>query len=620
MYARPLAFFLLSVLLLLAGSGLAWAQTLPAAGQVPVPTPAFPPTSSQPDTTSRRKIAVGPRTHIRVVTEAADQALLRRYRHRPSATDSLAAQREVRALVLALQADSYLTASADAMRWSRDTLRVQLYVGEKFRWARLRNGNLGDGLLTRAGFREKLYANKPFEPAEWTRLQQHILAEAENQGYPFATVRLDSVQLRGADIEGRVVLDRGRVVVFDSIQIVGKTKTRKQFLTKYLQIFPNQPYSQQRVEAAARLLRQLPYLQVRGEPEVRFAKGKARVYLFIDDRSSNQFDAIVGVLPNPNPGVGQKKLQITGDVTINLRNLSGGGKQIGLQWRKLDVSSQLFDAQYLHPNFFGTPLELGGSFNLYKQSNAFLTLRPRLQVTYPTARAGRITFFTERRSSRLLSDSTFRLRTVLPDTIDSEYNSYGLEYNWNSLDDLFFPRRGRLASGLAAVGTKRISKNADLNDTLYQRLPLRSTQITLGLRVEQYLPVGKNGVVLARLRGESLVNERLFLNDMFRLGGLATLRGFNEYAFYASSYGIGTIEFRQFTGGDTFVFVFADQAYLRRDLDNDQTSDTPTGLGAGLSFRTGAGLFQFVYSVGRSQDQPFSLSTSKIHFGITSRF
>jgi translocation and assembly module TamA len=624
MYARALVFLLLSGWLLSGWQGSAWAQTppLPVLSQPTIQTPAVPPAPKAVPDSSRRGLRAANRKFIRLETEAADRPLLRRYHYATTVADSLAAFREVRAVVLALQADAYLTASADGMRWSHDTLRVQLYVGEKFRWARLRNGNLGDGLLTRAGYREKFYNNKPFEPAQWTRLQQNILAEAENQGYPFAAVRLDSLELRGADISGRVVLDRGRVVVFDSIQIVGKTKTRKRFLTKYLQIFPNQPYSQQRVDAAARLLRQLPYLQVKAEPEVRFSQGKARVYLLIEDRASNQFDAIVGVLPNPAPGPGQKKVQLTGDVTINLRNLSGGGKQIGLQWRKLDVASQQLDAHYVHPNFFGTPLELGGTFNLYKQSNSFLTLQPRLQVTYPTVRAGRISFFTERRSSRLLADTAQSLKklTVLPQNIDSEYNSYGLDYNWNSLDDLLFPRRGFLAAGQAAVGTKRITKNADLNDTLYSRLPLRSTQFTLGLRLERYFHVGRNGVLLTRLRGQSLLNQRLFLNDMFRIGGLATLRGFNEYAFYANAYGVGTVEFRQFTGADSFVFLFADQAYLRRDLQNDRNRDTPTGLGAGLSFRTGAGLFQFVYSVGKSQNQRMSLSNSKIHFGITSRF
>ncbi|TGE27690.1 BamA/TamA family outer membrane protein [Hymenobacter metallicola] len=624
MYARALVFLLLSGWLLLAGLNPARAQTptLPVPNQPALQTPPLPPATTKVDSLSRKVLRSASRKFIRLDTEAADRALLRRYRYQTTVSDSLAAFRTVRDVVQALQADAYLTASADGMRWSHDTLRVRLYVGEKFRWARLRNGNLGDGLLTRAGYRERFFTGKPFEPTEWAKLQQNILAEAENQGYPFATVRLDSLELRGADITGRVLLDRGRAVVFDSIQIVGKTKTKKRFLTKYLQIFPNQPYNQQRVDAVGRLLRQLPYLQVKAEPEVRFAQGRARVYLLLEDRPSNQFDAIVGVLPNSSPAPGQSKVQLTGDVTINLRNLSGGGKQIGLQWRKLDALSQLLDAHYVHPNFFGTPLELGGTFNLYKQSNSFLTLQPRVQVTYPTVRAGRISFFTERRSSRLLADSAGALRRLekLPDNVDSEYTSYGLDYNWNSLDDLLFPRRGFLAAGQAAVGTKRISKNADLNDTLYNRVPLRSTQVTLGLRLERYYRIGRGGVLLTRLRGASLVNQRLFLNDMFRIGGLATLRGFNEYAFYANTYGVGTVEYRQFTGADSYVFVFADQAYLRRDLQNDKSRDTPTGLGAGLSFRTGAGLFQFVYSVGSSENQQMSLSNSKIHFGITSRF
>ena len=623
MYVRALICCVLSWLLL-GGQGIVRAQVTPtpaASNQPTLQTPPLPPARADTSTARLRKPLRGAK-FIRLDVEEADRPALRRYRFRPNAPDSLAALRTVRDLVLALQADAYLTASADTMRWRRDTVRVRLYVGEQFRWARLRNGNLGDGLLTKAGYREKFFRDQPFRPQEWAQLQQRVLTEAENQGYPFASIRLDSVALTGSDIEGRVVLDRGPVIVFDSLQVVGNTKTRTQFLIKYLQIFPNQPYSQQRVAAAARQLRQLPYIQLKAEPEVRFAQGKARVYLLLDDRAANQFDAIVGVLPNPSPGPGQNRVQITGDVTINLRNIRGGGKQLGLQWRKVDAASQLLDAQYVHPNFFGSPLEVGGNFNLYRQSDAFLTLRPRLQVTYPTARAGRISFFTEFRSSRLLSDSTFRELRALPENIDSEYTSYGLDYSKSTLDDLYFPRRGAFFTSLAAVGNKRISKNTDLNDTLYNRVPLRSTQITLGGRAEYYYPVGRNGVLLGRVRGESLLNDRLFLNDLFRLGGLATLRGFSEFAFFASSYAVGTLEYRQFTGPDSFVFLFLDQAYLQRKLNQGNNADSPTGLGAGISFRTGAGLFQLVYSVGRSQqlNQKLALNASKIHFGITSRF
>ncbi|UYZ62308.1 BamA/TamA family outer membrane protein [Hymenobacter weizhouensis] len=599
MYARLLSFWLL---LLVAGA--AWAQRAPVADTVKVRPARL---------ASSRPIVL----HLEL--EAADRPVVRRYRFRPVLPDSLAALREVRELVLALQADAYLTASADELRWRRrDTLRVRLYVGEKFRWARLRNGNLGDGLLTRAGYRDKLFRQQPFQPQEWARLQQRILQEAENQGFPFATVQLDSLTLRGADVEGRVVLRRGPAVVFDSLQIVGTTKTRTRFLTKYLQLEPNQPFSQQRILEAARRLRQLPYVQLKAEPEVRFSRNRARVFLLLEDRAASQFDAIVGVLPNPNPGLGQKRVQLTGDVTINLRNIRGGGKGLGLQWRKFAGASQQLDAQYVHPSFFGTPLELSGAFNLLRQDSQFVTLRPRLQVTYPTARAGRVSFFTERRSSRLLStDSTLQR---LPANIDSEFNSYGLDYAWTTLDDPYFPRRGLLASVQASIGTKRIRRNSNLSDTLYQRLPLRSTQVSLGLRAEQYFRIGRSGVLLARVRSEALFNQRLFLNDLFRVGGLATLRGFNELNYFVSQYAVGTAEFRQFTGPDAYVFVFVDQGWLRRDLTTTRWHDTPTGLGTGLSFRTGAGQFQFVYALGRDQQQRLALNAGKIHFGITNRF
>jgi len=619
-------------LALLLGAGLARAQAPGAGPGVAVPnapglaSPPLPPVASPtPAVVPAGRPLSRPRV-LKFETEPAGRALVRRLHPRTTVPDSLTALRTVRELVLALQADAYLTASADGLRWGRDTVRVRLYVGEQFRWAYLHNGNLGDGLLTRAGYREKFFRRTAWHPADWASLQERVLTEAENQGYPFATIGIDSLRLSGRDIAGRVVLKRGPAVYFDSLQIVGTSKTKKRFLTKYLQLTPGQPYSQQRVAAAAALLRQLPYVRLRAEPEVRFAKNRARVYLLLDERPSNQFDAIVGLLPNTD---GSSGVQFTGDVTINLRNLRGGGKQVGLQWRKTDAISQLLDVSYLHPNIFGTPLEVGATFNLYKQTDNFLTLRPRVQVSYPTARAGRLTFFTEQRSSRLLFDSMtyarFSAGSTLPDYLDSEYNSYGLGYSRASLDDIYFPHRGLFISAQGGVGTKTIRRNASLRETLYDGLALRSTQYSFGGRAERYWALGRQGVLLVRARGEGLFNQQFFLNDLFRLGGLNSLRGFQENQFYTNAYGVGTVEFRQFTGPEGYVFVFADQALLQAYQVTDlrvRTLDGPTGLGAGLSFRTAAGLFQFVYSVGRSEflNTSFSLSNSKIHFGLTSRF
>jgi translocation and assembly module TamA len=215
--------------------------------------------------------------------------------------------------------------------------------------------------------------------------------------------------------------------------------------------------------------------------------------------------------------------------------------------------------------------------------------------------------------------------TQLPDYIDSEYNSYGLGYSRANLDDLYFPHRGLFMSVQGGVGTKIIRRNASISEALYNGVLMRSTQYSFGGRAERYWAISRQGVLVMRLRGEGLFNQQFFLNDLFRLGGLNSLRGFAENQFYTNAYGVGTVEFRQFTGPEGYVFIFADQALLQAYEPTQlstHTLDTPTGLGAGLSFRTAAGLFQFVYSVGRSEflNTGFSLSNSKVHFGLTSRF
>ncbi|KAA9340107.1 BamA/TamA family outer membrane protein [Adhaeribacter soli] len=559
---------------------------------------------------------------LRFRTTEADKAVLRKYKFKREAPDSLSAVQVVRNLVLALQKDAYLTASADSFFLKKDTLFVDLYIGQPFKWVALKNGNLSEGLLQKSGFRERFYRNKPFNPDDFVKLQKRVVEYTENSGYPFASLKLDSVQITGnGEVQAIARLTRGPLITFDSVVVQGRTKTQSRFLSRYLQIRPGQPYEHRKVENSLQLLKQLPYLQVSRAPQVRFAENKARLYYFIEDRNANQIDALIGVLP-PDENAEDKKVMLIWEGNLNIRNIKGTGIQLGLQARKVDRNSQVLDANYLQPNILGSPLEMSVNFNLYKQDTTFMTIKPRLEFGYYTTRYGKVSFFTQSRSSRLLSTANLKNLTSMPEYADVKYTSFGAAYLWNNLDDFYFPRKGLLISGQLALGNKTIVRNLALEpQSIYDTLKLKTTQFTGSLRVENYAPIGKNGVLLARLRGENLVNEQIFLNDMFRLGGLNLLRGFNDYEFYASSYLLSTLEYRFFTAEDSYLLLFYDQAYYQSKLPGAFNEDMPLGIGAGVSFSTPAGVFQFVYSVGRSELQKqLSLTNSRVHFGLASKF
>jgi hemolysin activation/secretion protein len=198
--------------------------------------------------------------------------------------------------------------------------------------------------------------------------------------------------------------------------------------------------------------------------------------------------------------------------------------------------------------------------------------------------------------------------------------SYGLGYDYNSLDNLFYPRKGILFHVDLSIGNKTIKKNPIFDQHLYDRVKLQTVMMVGNISLEKFVKVGGNSVFLLKTVGGKILNQNIFFNDLYRLGGLKSIRGFNDNFFYASDYTINTLEFRQYIDETSYLLLFAEQSYLYYNITDGKLLDYPTGLGAGVSFTSGPGIFSFVYSVGKSKQQQMSLNQSKIHFGYVSRF
>jgi translocation and assembly module TamA len=115
-------------------------------------------------------------------------------------------------------------------------------------------------------------------------------------------------------------------------------------------------------------------------------------------------------------------------------------------------------------------------------------------------------------------------------------------------------------------------------------------------------------------------NDQLFYNDLFRLGGLNSIRGFNERNFFASWYLTGTLEYRYLFDNDSQLFFFLDSSGLGYDIQDQKYRDHPFGFGGGFTLSTRAGLLHIIYALGKSSGQPLGLNYSKIHIGYSNRF
>ena len=150
---------------------------------------------------------------------------------------------------------------------------------------------------------------------------------------------------------------------------------------------------------------------------------------------------------------------------------------------------------------------------------------------------------------------------------------------------------------------------------------LRSTQYQFDGNVALYIHLLGNSVLKFGVQGASVFgNSSLFKNELFRIGGLKTLRGFDEESIYASTYVIPTFEYRFLFSKNSNLLLFAEGAWYDNNSNGRYIKDTPVSVGAGVNFETKAGILSLNYGLGNQFGNGFDLRNGKIHFGLTALF
>ena len=93
--------------------------------------------------------------------------------------------------------------------------------GGVYKWVTLKQGNVDEGILSKVGFREKLYNNKPIHYKQVRKLHEKLLTYCDNNGYPFASIELDSIEFSEFSIEAQLNLTKNTEFQIDSIIIKG---------------------------------------------------------------------------------------------------------------------------------------------------------------------------------------------------------------------------------------------------------------------------------------------------------------------------------------------------------------------------------------------------------------
>lgn len=535
-----------------------------------------------------------------------------------------------------LQSRGYVTASVDSLRFDSLSAQLQLYLGEAYQWVHLDAGSVDPVVLDAVGWRERNFTGRPVDFAQVQQWQERLLNRLENTGYPFARIFLDSIILEKEKLSARLRVEKGPVYVIDSIRVYGNAKISNYYLQRFLDIPNGSLYNREKLLRVNQKMRELTYIEEEKPFDLSMLATGAVLNMYLKQKRSSQVNFLVGFLPN-NDQLSSKKLLLTGEANILLKNALGAGETIGLNWQQIQVRSPRLNLLFNYPYLFRSPFGVDFSFDILRKDSSFVNVNLQFGTSYSLNATQTGKLFIQRFQTIVnaggINTQQVLLSRRLPDIADVSAFNLGLDYELNKTDYRLNPRKGYELKMVTTIGNKKLKKNSEITDlkdpadpsfdfnSLYDTLKLRTYQFRARLSAARYFPLtGKRSTVKTAVNAGVFQSGNIFRNELFQIGGYRLLRGFDEESQYFSHFAIGTAEFRYLVGQNSYFYALLDGGWGRNNMPSVKQDYTYIGTGLGLALETKAGVFNLAWAVGKRNDTEFNLRQSKIHFGFVNYF
>ena len=532
-----------------------------------------------------------------------------------------------------LRNKGFTSASIDSVKFDSASANLNLYIGEHFIWSKIRTRKADTELLSAAGWDSKKLLGKPATPDHFQTEELQLLNYMENNGYPFAKISLDSVEIDSGAINAVLSIDKGPLYKIDSIRIIGNAKISVDFMERYLGIPEGSIYRKDRLLMISRRILELPFVQEERPWSVSMLGTGSILNLYLKTKKSSQIDVLVGFLPN-NDQLQSGKLLVTGQATVVLRNPFGNGESLGLDWQQLQQQSPRLNVNFQQPYMFHSPYGASLAFSLYKKDSSYINTDGLLGIQFNSSMNKKGSIFIESTGCTVLTIDTSQIIATrqLPEVADVSSLSLGVTYDFNNTNYRYNAVRGNELYFIGSAGTKRLNKNSeitklkDVNDpafdysTLYDTALTSTYQFRLNIAGAHYFQLSRASTIRFALNAAWYQSPKIYRNELYQIGGYRLLRGFDEESILASEYTVGSLEYRYLIGMNSFLFSFIDGGWAKNDVPGYAINNLYLGIGLGLAFETKAGIFNMSYAIGKEDSNPFEFRQAKIHLGYVNFF
>ncbi|RLD29090.1 MAG: hypothetical protein DRI75_04645 [Bacteroidetes bacterium] len=426
----------------------------------------------------------------------------------------------------------------------------------------------------------------------------YINSKIVDDGQPFASLKLVNLKKKDdTNIQAELIISEDKKRSIDNIIVKGYENFPKSYLKHFLKIRNKDAFSLNYIKDKTEALNSLPFASQIKPPEILFTKDSTTVYLYLEKTKSNNFDGFLGFGTNETTN----KIEFDGYLNLNLINNLNYGESFNLVYKSDENEQKTFEVNFNLPYIFGSAIGTEFALNIFKKDSTFTTVNQSANLFYQINDKQKIGLGIEGiQSNNLLDDN-------LTETIQ-DYNSvfYNLNYEYIKIQkyNLLFPINFVFAFRIG-LGNRNFESTSE-------------KQMLFNFNTFKIFNLNTKNSIYLRINGAGINSDNFLTNELVRFGGIKSIRGFEENSLIASLYSVLNTEYRYQLNNNIYIHTIFDATYFENEI--TKTKEKLFAFGLGFGINTKAGLLKFNYANGKSKNQKFKLSDSKIHLSLSTIF
>jgi len=418
---------------------------------------------------------------------------------------------------------------------------------------------------------------------EVPNLLQSIVDFYSQNGFFFATAKLDSLAQNEAGYSLQLEIAEGDFCEFDDVRFNGNKVTTENSLLKISQLRNMQKITPRLLESAEENIRRKSYIN---DCHI-FPVNASQLLIEVDEGRMNHFSGILGYDNNQDADN-----RITGFLNLEFLNLYGSDRNLALNWQKLQANSSSIELKYHESGFDNIPIS--GDISLYREEADSTYINSKIELN--------IYFYNLFQKYGLYyALESYYPGSRRPKLIEtSTYHKIGGFWQYDDTDYYLNPRKGSFIS----------LKYYYIID---QKKGVDTDKQAVETSVKRYWPLNNRIVGFTGFNASYVENKNLQDYENFDLGGSKNLRGFMEKQFYGHQILWTNLELRYLVSQKSRFFLFSDYGFAENDV---YRYGKLFGFGGGMRLETKIGLLGIDYGFGYANGEWRNPMDGIIHFGL----